>query len=129
MGELQKELTDKGAVWLVVNSTHSKHPSYRNPEKAQKEWQTAKMNATAWVDDNAGEIGKAYNMRTTPHMFVIDKEGKLAYAGAIDDRAESSGDPRKARNYVRETVQKLNEGQALAVRETKPYGCGVKFGG
>ena len=129
MQELQGELTAKGVVWLMVNSTNPKSPSYRSPEKARKEWAAQKMKATAWLDDSSGEIGKAYGMRTTPHIFVIAKDGTLAYQGAIDDKAESSGDPRKARNYVRETVDKLLAGEKPSVTQTKPYGCGVKYGG
>jgi peroxiredoxin len=129
MQELQKDLTAKGVVWLVVNSVSQKYPSYRKPEAAIKEWEAQKMNATAWIDDNSGEIGKAYGMRTTPHMFVIDANGSLAYQGAIDDRASDKGDPRQARNYVRETVEHLLAGQKPEVAETKSYGCGVKYGG
>jgi peroxiredoxin len=129
MQELQRDMTAKGIVWLVVNSVNAKHPSYRSPEAARKEWAAQKMAATAWLDDSSGKIGKAYGMRTTPDMFVIDKQGVLVYQGAIDDRAASKGDPRTARNYVREAVQKLQAGEKLPVSQTKPYGCGVKYGG
>jgi len=128
MQELQRDLTAKGVVWLIVNSVSPKHPSHRSPEAAKKEWTNQKIAATAWLDDGSGQIGKAYGMRTTPHMFVIDNEGVLAYQGAIDDRAASDGDPRTARNYVREAVQKLQAGEKPAVSQTKPYGCGVKYG-
>ena len=128
MQELQGQMTAKGAVWLVVNSTGAKNPAYRNPDKAKKEWAAQKMKATAWIDDHSGELGKKYGMRTTPHMFVIDKEGVLAYQGAIDDRASPDGDPRTARNYVKEAVSKLQAGEKLSVTQTKPYGCGIKYG-
>jgi peroxiredoxin len=128
MQELQRQLTAKGVVWLVVNSVSPKNPSHRSPEAARKEWASQKMSATAWLDDSSGEIGKAYGMRTTPHMFVINQAGVLVYQGAIDDRPASDGDPRTARNYVREAVQKLQAGETVAVSETKPYGCGVKYG-
>jgi hypothetical protein len=68
-------------------------------------------------------------MKTTPQMFVIAKDGTLVYQGAIDDKANPSHDPRKARNYVREAVEKLRAGEKIAVSETKPYGCSVKYGG
>ena len=126
--ELQRDLTAKGVVWLLVNSTSSKHPSHRNAEAAKKEWASQKMAATAWLDDSSGQVGKAYGMRTTPHMFIIDQAGVLVYQGAIDDRPASEGDPRTARNYVREAVQKLQTGEKLTVSQTKPYGCGVKYG-
>jgi len=128
MQELQGELTAKGVVWLLVNSVGAKNPGYRTPEKAKKEWADQKIKATAWIDDHSGEVGKKYGMRTTPHMFVIDKNGVLVYDGAIDDRPSPEGDPRKARNYVRETVAKILAGEKVEVSQTKPYGCGVKYG-
>ena len=128
MQELQRDLTAKGVVWLLVNSVSPKYPNHRSAEAARKEWASQKINATAWLDDSSGAVGKAYGMRTTPHMFVIDARGVLAYEGAIDDRPAPNGDPRTAHNYVREAVQKLQAGDKLAVSQTKPYGCGVKYG-
>jgi peroxiredoxin len=129
MQELQSQLAAKGVVWLLVNSVSAKHPSHRSAEAAKKEWASQKINATAWLDDSSGAVGKAYGMRTTPHMFVIDQKGVLAYQGAIDDRPAPEGDPRTAHNYVREAVKQLQAGDKLAVSQTKPYGCGVHYGG
>ncbi len=128
MQELQRDLTAKGVVWLIVNSVSPQYPSHRSAEAARKEWASQKINATAWLDDSSGEIGKRYGMRTTPHMFVIDRSGVLVYAGAIDDRPSPEGDPRTAHNYVREAVAKLQGGEKVLVSQTKPYGCGVKYG-
>jgi len=127
MQDLQAELTAKGAVWLVVNSSNPKSGSYRNPAAAKKEWASQKMKATAWIDDSDGKVGKAYGLKTTPHMVVIGKDGNVAYVGAIDDKAVSEGDPRKARNYVREAVNTLIAGKPVEVTRTKSYGCGVKY--
>lgn len=127
MQELQGEMKSKGVVWLIVNSTAKSQSNYRAPEEAKQEWEKRKIQASAWIDDNSGTIGKAYGMRTTPHIFIIDKEGNLAYQGAIDDQAETSGDPRKARNYVREVVKDLETGKKVELTQTKPYGCGVKY--
>ncbi|SPE54494.1 Alkyl hydroperoxide reductase/ Thiol specific antioxidant/ Mal allergen [Verrucomicrobia bacterium] len=129
MQDLQKELTSKGVVWLIVDSVGARNPGHLSPEAARKQWADSKINATAWLDDGSGEIGRAYGMRTTPHMFVIDQNGELAYQGAIDDRPESDGDPRTAKhNYVREAVQQLLAGEKVTVTQTKSYGCGVKYG-
>ena len=128
MQELQKELTGKGVIWLMVNSVNAKHSSYRTPEQARAEWKSEKINATAWLDDNSGAIGKLYGMKTTPHLFVIDQSGALAYDGAIDDQPSPGGDPRKARNYVREAVGKIQAGEKVSVSQTKPYGCAVHYG-
>jgi len=127
MQELQGDLTAKGIVWLVVNSSNLRSLSYRTPENAKKEWDAQKMKATAWLDDSSGTIGKSYGMKTTPHMFVIAKDGTLAYQGAIDDRPSPEGDPRTARNYVREAATKLLAGEKPTVAQTKSYGCGVKY--
>ena len=86
-----------------------------------------KMDVTAWIDDSSGAIGHLYDMKTTPDMYVIDKNGTLVYEGAIDDRPEPSGDPRTANNYVRDAVDELIAGKPVAISETKPYGCGVKY--
>ncbi len=128
MQELQNDLTSQGVIFLVVNSVNPANPSYRNPEAARKEWADQKMHATAWLDDSSGKLGKEYGMRTTPDMFVIDQQGTLVYAGAIDDRPASEGDPRTAHNYVRAAVKALQAGQKIAVSQTRPYGCGVKYG-
>src|SRR5436309_9956288 len=91
MQELQGYAISNGVVWMVVNSAHRKSGSYREPEQAKKEFAAQKMHATAWLDDSSGAIGKAYGLKTTPHMIVIDRNGVVAYNGAIDDRADTEG--------------------------------------
>jgi len=127
MQELQQWAASKGVVWLLVNSAGKRSGSYRDAAAAKKEWNELKIKATAWLDDHDGKVGKLYGMKTTPHMFVIDQKGSVAYQGAIDNRPEPEGDPRKARNYVREAITKLLAGAKVDVAETKAYGCGVKF--
>ncbi|MGH7952333.1 MAG: redoxin domain-containing protein [Limisphaerales bacterium] len=127
MQELQRDLAGKGVVWLVVNSVNPKNSSHRTPEQSQKERMTEKMDVTDWIDDSSGAVGHLYDMKTTPDMYVIDKNGTLVYAGAIDNRPQPFGDPRTAHNYVREAVDDLIAGKPIAVSETKPYGCGVKY--
>jgi peroxiredoxin len=127
MQELQRDLAAKGVVWLLVDSVNTKNFSYRTPEQARKEFADLKIAATAWIDDHSGEIGYLYGMKTTPHVFVIAADGTLVYDGAIDDRPQPFGDPRTARNYVREAVNDLLAGKPVAVAQTKPYGCGVHY--
>ncbi|MGC8886528.1 MAG: redoxin domain-containing protein [Verrucomicrobiia bacterium] len=127
MQELQGWATGQGVVWFVVNSVNPKNPSHRTPEQAKKEFESQKMKATAWIDDSDGKLGKAYGLKTTPHIVIIDKEGNVAYNGAIDDRPATSGDPRTARNYVKEALQNLLAGKPVEVKQTKPYGCSVKY--
>lgn len=128
MQDLQKEMTAKGVVWLMVNSVNPHNSSHRTPEEARAEWKQEKLNATTWIDDSSGAIGRLYDMKTTPHMFVINKDGTLVYDGAIDDQADTDHDPHKAHNYVRAAIDQIMSGQKVTVSQTKPYGCAVKYG-
>lgn len=127
MQDLQKDLASKGVVWLIVNSVNPKNPSHRTAEEAQKEIAAEKMDVTAWIDDSTGTIGHLYGMETTPHMFVINKDGTLVYDGAIDNQPDPSHDPKTADNYVKDAVNDLFAGKPVAVSQTKPYGCSVKY--
>lgn len=124
---LQKELAGQGVVWLMVNSVNPNNRSHRTAKQAQKEWADLKIAATAWIDDSSGVIGHLYGMKTTPHVFVVDKSGDLVYAGAMDDHPDPVHDPKTARNYVREAVDDLLAGKPIAVSHTKPYGCAVHY--
>jgi peroxiredoxin len=124
---LQKELTEKGVVWLLVNSVNPHNFSHRTPTQAQQEWSDLKINATAWIDDSSGDIGHLYDMKTTPHCFVVNKDGALVYDGAMDDQPDPVHDPKTARNYVKEAVNDLLAGKPIEVSQTKPYGCAVHY--
>lgn len=125
--ELQKEFTGQGVVWLLVNSVSPKNSSHRSPAQAQTEWKQLKLAATAWLDDRSGDLGRLYGMKTTPHVFVIAKDGTLAYAGAMDDHPRPDGDPRQAKNYVRAAIENLLAGKSVEIPKTKPYGCAVHY--
>jgi len=125
--ELQAQLTAKGVVWLLVDSVNAHNFSHRTAEQARREWTEYKIKANAWLDDTSGSIGHLYGMKTTPHLFVIAKDGTLAYQGAMDDRPSPDGDPRTAHNYVLAAVNSLLAGQPVAVTQTKPYGCAVHY--
>ena len=127
MQEFQEEVTSQGGVWLVVNSSHAKSGSYRTPEQARKEFQQQKMKATAWLDDSSGKIGQAYELKTTPHMIVIDAEGKVAYNGAIDDDPPGRRKQAERTNYVGTGLASHKAGRDVSPATTKPYGCSVKY--
>jgi len=125
--DLQKELAAKGVVWLIVNSVNPNNPSHRTPDQAKQEIADKKIVTAAWIDDSSGAVGHLYDMKTTPDMYVIDKNGVLVYQGAIDNKPDPQHDPRTARNYVREAVDSLLAGKPVEVSQTKPYGCSVKY--
>ena len=76
--------------------------------------------------DRDGKTGRAYGAKTTPHMFVIDTEGKIAYAGAIDN-SPLSRKVDSVINYVDKALAELTEGKAVTISNTDPYGCSVKY--
>jgi len=125
--DLQKELAAKGVVWLIVNSVNPNNASHRTADQARQEIADKKIVASAWIDDSSGAVGHLYDMKTTPDMYVIDKNGVLVYQGAMDDKPDPMHDPRTARNYVREAVNALLAGKPVEVSQTKPYGCSVKY--
>lgn len=127
MQALQAAVTSKGGIWLVVNSSHPQSSAYRSADAARKEFAAQGMKATAWLDDHSGQVGRLYGMKTTPHVFVVDAQGVVAYEGAVDDRPVSSGDPRTANNYVKQAVESLMAGKPVVQTQTKPYGCAVKY--
>jgi peroxiredoxin len=127
MQDLQKDFAAKGVVWLLVNSVNPKNPSHRTDDQAKAEMASENMTVTAWIDDSSGVVGHLYGMQTTPHMFVVDKSGTLVYDGAIDNQPDPSHNPKDARNYVKEAVDDVAAGKPVAVPQTKPYGCSVKY--
>jgi peroxiredoxin len=127
MQDLQKDLAAKGVVWLLVNSVNPHNSSHRTDAQAQTEMSAEHMDVTAWIDDSSGSVGHLYGMLTTPHMFVIDKKGTLVYDGAIDNQADPFHNPKTADNYVKDAIDDLMAGKPIAVSQTKPYGCSVKY--
>lgn len=125
MTSVQKEFTQKGVVWVIINSTNPKHRDYREASELKKIYSEWGATYTAYLLDLDGKVGKMFDAKTTPHMFIIDKEGKLVYAGAIDD--DPRGEKKEKINYVRNALNELLAGKTISVSVTKPYGCSVKY--
>lgn len=128
MQTLQETYTAKGVVWLSVCSSAAGKQGNFTRAQWQERMEKSGVKATAVLLDEGGKVGQAYGAKNTPHMFVIDKAGKLVYQGAIDDkRSTNPADIEGARNYVKEALKALHEGNPVEVAETKPYGCSVKY--
>lgn len=128
MQALQKKETGDGVVWLTVASSAPGMQGYFTPATA-KAWAAKEhWDGTAILLDSAGRIGREYGARNTPHMFVIDKAGKVAYMGGIDDRPYSDPESLKgAKPYVAMALADLKAGRPVAVATSQPYGCSVKY--
>lgn len=128
MQNLQKKYTGEGVVWLSVISSAPGKQGHADAKQAEADKATHGSSATAILLDEKGEVGKAYGALTTPHMYVIDKTGKLVYQGAIDDKASTDlADVKTATNYVSAALDATKAGKPVAVSQTKAYGCGVKY--
>lgn len=120
MRDLATRYADRGVVWLGVNSTH-----YMDAAGSAK-FRTESSLPYPILVDASGDVGRAYGAKTTPHMYIVDREGAVVYAGGIDD--DPRGDKGKgATNHVAAALDQLLAGKPVAVSSTTPYGCSVKY--
>lgn len=110
-----------GVVWLTINSTNYMDAS-ANAAFVKKEGITWPV-----LVDQDGAVGHAYGAATTPHMFIVGKDGKVVYDGAIDDDPRGNMESGARTNYVSNALNDLASGKAVSTPETKPYGCSVKY--
>jgi peroxiredoxin len=128
MERLQKEWTAKGVVWLSVLSSAPGQQGNVTPAEENDYLRAMNAAPTAAILDPSGTIGRLYDAKTTPDMFVIDPRGKLVYEGAIDD--QPTPDPaslKDAKNYVSAALEASMAGRPVAVAVTRSYGCSVKY--
>jgi peroxiredoxin len=124
MTETFMALQHKGMVWLAINSgaPGKQGAGLERNKKAHADYE---MPFPILLDES-GTVGRAYGAKTTPHMFVIGKDGKVAYSGAIDN--DPSPTKPGERNYIISALRALMDGRAVPEPTTKPYGCSVKYG-
>jgi peroxiredoxin len=128
MPATQKAATDKGVVWLAINSTERAATDYLKPDALDAWMKSQKGAPTAVLMDEDGLIGQVYGARTTPHIFIIDPKGTLVYAGGIDSIASARADDIKtATNYVNQALGEAFGGKPISAASTRPYGCSIKY--
>ena len=128
MQALQKEAVGKGVVWLAIDSTEPEHGDYLSPAQLQR-WMEQQLGAPSrLLKDEDGRVGQAYGARVTPHMYLIDPQGRLLYAGGIDSiPSPRIEDIARATNYVRQGLAEALAGQPLSTPTSRPYGCSIKY--
>lgn len=125
---LQATYAAQDVVWLSVNSSAPGKQGHLTPESAQAFLAQRQAAPTALLLDSDGAVGRLYGAKTTPHMFIINPEGIVAYNGAIDDRPSvDPDDVDGATNYVMQALAEAQAGQPVSVSSTQPYGCSVKY--
>lgn len=128
MQKLQAQAAEKDVVWLTICSSAPKKQGYFEGEYLLQEIKTHESKAAAYLIDADGTVGRLYEARTTPNMYVIDPKGVLIYAGAIDDKPTvDPADIPSSVNYVNAALDAAMAGKEVAVKATQPYGCGVKY--
>jgi len=133
MQETQAWAKEKGVLWISVASSGKNKKGkgkegYMEASELLAKKKELGSNADFIIRDVSGQIGRAFGAKTTPHLFIFNTEGKLAYQGAIDSEASADADDIKmATNFVKEAVTKLSEGRNYT-KQTEAYGCGVKYG-
>lgn len=128
MQKLQKEAAAKGIVWLTICSSGPGKPGYLTPEEALKATSENGSASTAYLIDEDGKVGRLYDAKRTPEMYVINKEGVLVYHGAIDDRkTPDPADIAGAKNHVMAAVEDLLAGKSVDTPKTEAYGCAIKY--
>ena len=129
MQALQKKWTAQNVVWLSVISSAPGTEGYVSAEQANKLTVERGAAPTAVLLDPKGTVGHAYGARTTPHMYIIAGDGKLLYAGGIDDKQSAALDDLKsAKNFVDAALTEVAAGKPVSITTARPYGCSVKYG-
>jgi peroxiredoxin len=128
MQKLQKEFTGKEVVWLTIDSSAPGKEGSLTPEEANKQIADWKMKSTALLLDPDGKVGHEYAATNTPHMYVVDPNGKLIYSGAIDNKPTANPDDvAGATNYVKVALEEAMAGKPVENAQTRAYGCSIKY--
>lgn len=130
MQELQRMAAERGVVWLTILSAHPSRRDYLSPDKTAAFHQKRGGASTALLLDSEGTMGRAYGAQVTPHMFIIGRDGTLAYAGGAGDKATM--DPkevRASRSFVRAALDDLAAGRKVSTPTSRPFGCAIAYQG
>ena len=128
MGATQKLARDQGVAWLPINSTETASGDYLEPPRLADWLKQHQGVPTAVLMDPEGTTGRAYDAKTTPHLYIVDPQGMLVYAGGIDSIASARvSDIEKATNHVKAALADIAAKRPIAQAVTKPYGCTIKY--
>jgi len=125
MQALQRRAARQGVVWIAIDTAAPDRPGYLTPEAARARITSTRAQVTAFLSDPDGRIGRAYGARTTPTLYVIAADGRLAYQGAVDSDPQASRPDQP--NPVAAALDDLRAGRPVRVAETRAYGCAVEY--
>jgi len=125
MQALQQKAAAQGVAWIAIDTAAPGRPGYLTPAAMRARMARTGMHVAAFLSDTDGRIGRAYGAKTTPEIYVIGRDGRLAYEGAVDDNpaAELPGGP----SYVGAAIADLRAGKPVETPQSLPYGCAVEY--
>ena len=128
MQALQRKYTGEGDVWLTIASSAPGEQGYVTPAEAKADLDRWRAAPTDFLLDPDGVVGRLYDARATPNMVVIERDGTIAYMGAIDDTPSTRlADVKTAKNYLVAALDEITAGKPVTVAATRPYGCSIKY--
>ena len=128
MQKTQGAAAKDGVVWLTINSGAPGKQGHMDGAEAKAFVAESGARPAAYLLDPRGVVGRVYEAKTTPHMYIVNKAGTLVYAGGIDDKpTPNPADIEGARNHVLAALSELKTGKAVSVATSRPYGCAVKY--
>jgi peroxiredoxin len=125
MQALQKYAAEHQIVWLSIDTATADRAGFLSAAAARKRIVATHATVAGFLFDMNGSIARSYGAKTTPSFFIVDRDGKLAYEGAMDD--ENSADAAQPKNYVRDALDDLSANMPVRQPETRPYGCGIEY--
>jgi peroxiredoxin len=125
MQAAQKQAARQKVIWLSINTSSPGRPGYLSSDQAKARIEKTGAHITGFLFDTGGKVGRQYGAKTTPVLYIIGKDGRLAYQGAFDDDAGGTGIVHH--RYVNEALTDLKAGKAIATPETRQYGCPVEY--
>jgi len=125
MQALQRHAAERGIVWLSIDTAAPDRAGYLTAAGARARITKTHAKLTAFLFDPDGTVGRTYGAKVTPSFFVIDRDGKLAYEGDMDDLG--LGQPGTGRKYVQSALDQLTGGRPVSVAETQPHGCAIEY--
>jgi peroxiredoxin len=125
MQALQHYAESQHIIWLSIDTAAPDRSGYLTASAARARVAQTHAAVTAFLFDVDGKIARSYGAKTTPSFFVIDRNGKLAYQGAMDDQVFA--DQGQGREYMRSALDDLLAGRPLKYSETQPQGCAIEY--
>ena len=130
MQALQRKYTGEGDAWLNIASSAPGEQGYVTPAEAKADLARWRAAPSDYLLDPDGVIGRLYGARATPNIVVIDRSGRVAYMGAIDDTPSTRlADVKTAKNYLVAALDEIDAGKPVTVAATQAYGCSIKYKG